>query len=251
MPGKPSLYGGKLTLRSGASKVVSPTLDLIARLSAAHVETIDLFALFSKPSADAHEPYYLARDTHWSPVAAELAAIAVAARIKELHWLDLGEAEYSVRTIGVRRRSDIARMTGTPRIEAAFPAEQVDGRQVFDKTGANYKDDPASPVLVLGDSFLRIYQTDAPTAAGFISHLARALRFPLTSVINDGGASTLVRQELARRPHLLVGKKLVIWEFVERDIRFGMEGWKHVTLPSGPTGRVGQPIVPRLPSPQL
>ena len=43
------------------------------------------------------------------------------------------------------------------------------------------------------------------------------------SIINDGGASTLVRQELHRRPQLLASKKLVIWEFVERELG---ELWK-------------------------
>jgi hypothetical protein len=49
--------------------------------------------------------------------------------------------------------------------------------------------------------------------------------------VNDGGASTLVRQQLSRRPELLRGKRLVIWEFVERDIYYGAEGWKAVPLP--------------------
>ena len=48
--------------------------------------------------------------------------------------------------------------------------------------------------------------------------------------MNDGGASTLVRQELARRPQLLAGKTLVIWEFVERDIGYGTEGWQVLPL---------------------
>jgi hypothetical protein len=55
---------------------------------------------------------------------------------------------------------------------------------------------------------------------------------PLASIVNDGGASTLVRHELSRHWQLLEGKKLVIWEFVERDIRFGTEGWKYVPLPA-------------------
>ena len=59
---------------------------------------------------------------------------------------------------------------------------------------------PESEVLILGDSFLRIYEQDEPGSAGFIAHLARELGQPLTSIVNDGGASTLVRQELARRP---------------------------------------------------
>jgi len=84
--------------------------------------------------------------------------------------------------------------------------------------------------LILGDSFSRIYQTDAPRSAGFISHLAKELNTPLSSIVSDGGASTLVRETLARRSGVLKGKKLVIWEFVERDLRFGAEGWKRISL---------------------
>jgi hypothetical protein len=102
--------------------------------------------------------------------------------------------------------------------------------------GSPYVDDPASECIVMGDSFLRMYETDEPGAAGFIAHLARRLARPLSSLVRDGGGSTIARRELASRPALLVGKRLVIWEFVERDIRFGMEGWKIVPLPP-PSGR--------------
>jgi hypothetical protein len=97
-----------------------------------------------------------------------------------------------------------------------------------------------SEVLVLGDSFLRIFQADAPGAAGFIAHLASRLHQPVTSIVNDGGASTLVRQELYRRPALLKNKKVVIWQFVERDLRFGTEGWQRVPLP--PRSSTGHPL---------
>ena len=84
---------------------------------------------------------------------------------------------------------------------------------------------------VLGDSFLRIYERDEPKVAGFVSHLAYELQTPIASIISDGGASTLVRQELKRKSELLAGKKVVVWEFVERDIRFGLEGWEKSTAP--------------------
>lgn len=54
---------------------------------------------------------------------------------------------------------------------------------------------------------------------------------PVASIVNDGGASTLVRQELYRKPELLKNKKVLIWEFVEHDIRYGAEGWQKVKLP--------------------
>ena len=234
MPGKPSLYGEMLTTRlSGVEKVASPTRPLIAQLRRAGVEVVDLFELFGRHKSPSDHPLYLARDTHWSAAAAELAAAAVAARLKQLGWAREGSKDYDVQQVVVSRRSDIARMTRVPLIEASYPAEKVDARQVREKiTGVIYRDDPAASVLVLGDSFLRIYQTDEPRAAGFIAHLARELRQPVSSLINDGGASTLVRQELARRPQMLHGKRVVLWEFVERDIRFGTEGWKAVPLPS-------------------
>jgi hypothetical protein len=123
-------------------------------------------------------------------------------------------------------------MIGGSQLDYFYPVEDVACLQVAERiTGKLYKDDPLSPVLVLGDSFLRMYQTDEPRSAGFIAHLARELGAPVASIVNDGGASTLVRKELMRRPQLLVSKRVVIWEFVERDLIFGTDGWKNVPLP--------------------
>jgi hypothetical protein len=124
------------------------------------------------------------------------------------------------------------RMLQVPQLERNAVAEKVPCYQVLRRdTLEPYRDDGSSEILVLGDSFLRIYETDEPGAGGFIAHLARELRQPVTSIVNDGGASTLVRQELSRRPAYLANKKVVIWEFVERDIRLGVEGWQRVPLP--------------------
>jgi hypothetical protein len=49
-------------------------------------------------------------------------------------------------------------------------------------------------------------------------------------VFRRAPASTLVRQELARNLDLLKGKRLVIWTFAERDLRFGMQGWQKIAL---------------------
>ncbi|MBW1870953.1 MAG: hypothetical protein JRJ19_02755, partial [Deltaproteobacteria bacterium] len=62
-----------------------------------------------------------------------------------------------------------------------------------------------------------------------IANLAYELQLPLASIVNNGGASTLVRQKLARKIDLLKGKRLIIWEFIERDIRFGLQGWEHIS----------------------
>ncbi len=238
MPGKPSVYPDELTHRAHMHDhdFVSPTRELISSLQTAGVETMDLYETFlslrQQHRLDAVEPYYLAQDTHWSGTAVRIIAHVVARRLLDLGWAQTGSTEYTVNSMYLRRRGDIIRMASVPSLTQTFPAEEVHCFQVFDKETRNlYKDDARSAILLLGDSFFRMYETDEPTSAGFIAHLARELRTPLTSIVNDGGASTLVRQQLSRRSDLLRGKKLVIWEFVERDIRFGTDGWKYVPLP--------------------
>ena len=99
----------------------------------------------------------------------------------------------------------------------------------LNSTESVFKDDfRNSEILILGDSFSRIYQTDSPVNAGWIAHFAKNVNRPVASIVSDGGASTLVREKLARKASVLKGKKLLIWEFVERDLRFGAEGWKDV-----------------------
>ena len=237
-PNKASIYPDMLNARAGRTKqpVNAHTLKIISQLEQAEIEVVNLFKVFSRDRADQSSadstPYYLSQDSHWSPRGAHLAAKAVAKEIFQLDLIEKGTIEYDLKTGTITRQGDVLRMMQVPQIERRFKPEQVHGAQVMRRdTGALYQNDPHSPILILGDSFLRIYEQDEPGSAGFIAHLARELKFPLASIVNDGGASTLVRQQLCRQPARLNGKRLVIWEFVERDIRFGTEGWQQVTLP--------------------
>ena len=237
-PGKPSIYPNMLTRRAVACdpRVHEHTRKVMAGLTAAGVETVDLFEAFARSGATSrpadNASWYLERDTHWTNGGARLAAEIAARKIRSLGLAPAESVRYNAKLVVVHRPGDVLRMLQCPTIEALFESEAVPCEQVVRQDdGKPYRDDPASPVLVLGDSFLRIYERDEPGSAGFIAHLARELSQPLASIVNDGGASTLVRQALADKPALLLNKKLVIWEFVERDIRFGMEGWQEVPLP--------------------
>lgn len=199
-----------IPVKPNAPQMRSAAMELLPRLRSAGVETVDLFA---QPRE------YLKLDTHWTPATAR----AIARFAAPLLRVEPGTAQFTEREIRVDRRGDLAQMLA---IRGSFAPESVAAWQVEGPVN-----DPTSQVLVLGDSFLRIFETDAPRRAGFIAHLAKELHLPVASIVNDGGASTLVRQDLARRSHLLEGKKVVLWEFVERDLRFGAEGWRRVTLP--------------------
>jgi hypothetical protein len=238
VPGKASVYPDRLTQRvaRGDSSLRSPTADVIDSLRRKGVATIDLFSVFRSyretVSEEADESIYLAHDTHWSPRGVRVAAETIADHIQQARWVMVGDVAYEREAVEIRRAGDIVRMMHLADDQQVYLSEKTLCQQIVQQNDSLvYRDDSHSPVLLLGDSFSRIYQRDEPLAAGLVAQLAYEMKMPLSSIVNDGGASTLVRQQLARRPELLKGKKLVIWQFVERDIRFGTEGWKVVAIP--------------------
>jgi len=243
VPNKESVYPERLSCRANFPQglVSADTRSLLDGLKAAGVATVDLGAIFAqaKTQPGRVDPLYLVQDSHWSPAGLSLAAKAVAQRILAERWLPPGQVEYECKPVIDQRTGDILRMLRVPALERRTPPEQVRCEQVIRCDNHKpYQDYPASDILVLGDSFLRIYEKDEPGSAGFIAHLAGELKRPLASIVNDGGASTLVRQELSRRPALLANKRVVLWEFVERDIRLGIEGWQTLKLPEPSVNKV-------------
>jgi hypothetical protein len=243
IPGKPSIYP-EMLWHGIQGNPSSPTLALIDDLKKRGFNVADVFHPLLQAKAAGAPQLYLKRDTHWTPQGMEVAAEALAGRIKELlPDPDTASAvgpndslrtqpRFLVKDTVVERWGDIAEMTKVPKRRQIWSEEPVTASKVTDAaTGKPYKDDPESPILWLGDSFSRIYQTDAPGSAGIIAHVAYKLNRPLASIVNDGGASTVVRQQLARRGELLKDKKLVVWTFVERDLRFGSKGWQVQELP--------------------
>lgn len=239
VPCKASIYPDKLTRRVVDRELSSRTLEVIHDLQSAEVKVVDLFEVFQRAREsrkdDSENSLYLARDTHWSPAGVRIAAEAIALEIANLGLIGPGSVSFRRRAISIERAGDVVQMMRLPNARQFFSTESVRCEQVIEESRPNaHTDDPTSEVLCLGDSFSRIYQTDEPTSAGLIAHLAARLNRPLASIVNDGGASTFVRQQLYRQPKLLAGKKLVVWQFVESDIRFGAEGWKAVALPKQP-----------------
>lgn len=235
VPNKESVYPEQLTRRFPPSSVFTGrhSSRLLNGMRAAGVATVDLWSVFERAKQQDSSTLYLVQDSHWSPRGMEHAARAAAEALIERAWIDRGDDGFTCQPIHTQRQGDVLRMLRSPQLETRTPPEPVLCHQVLQADGQTpYADDPHSRVLVLGDSFLRIYQRDEPGSAGFIAHLARALAQPVTSLVNDGGASTLVRQQLCGQPDLLRGKRVVIWEIVERDIRFGTEGWQCVPLPA-------------------
>lgn len=240
VPNKESIYPELLSSRAasdGEGGVLAiRTRELLERLKSSNVEVIDLFEIFQKARRNGpstNTPLYLAQDTHWSPAGVALAAQAAARRLSSLGWMQQGSSIYMERPVQVRRLGDILRMLQSPALEQSVAPESVTVMQVA-REGTNdlYADQAEAELLVIGDSFMRIFQQDEPGSAGFVAHLAKELKQPLLSLVNDGGGATLVREELSFQPVFLKNKKVVLWEFVERDIGLAVKGWPLVRLPS-------------------
>ena len=276
VPGKPSVYPDQVTRREIGrhQPFQSPTLELLDALRRAGVATVDLFAAFREARSEAgsgaaNERLNLAQDTHWTPRGAQLAAQTVATQLREMNLVPPATKEFRTRQVSVSRWGDILDMMQIPGLGDTFPPQAVVCEQVLDpalgplvpaasdRPGTYRYPGQKASVLVLGDSFSRIYQFPEPQSlgelppnptagrtedsrtkrllpgsAGFISHLALALKSPVDAIVSDGGASTDVRRKLSTNPEILEGKKVVVWEFVERDIALGRQGWEDVPLPA-------------------
>lgn len=231
--GKSSVYPDGLVSTAVDSNppVYAHTQNAIAMLRKNGIEVFDLMEAFRNARMNNSQPgLYLAQDTHWSPAGVHVGAKALAEFLLR-KGVVVGSADYRLKDIPLRRNGDVLKMMDIPLTTRMYPPEVIVCHQVVvGENGQPYKDDPAASILIIGDSFLRIFERDEPKSAGFISHLAYELKQPLTSIVSDGGASTIVRQELARKPELLANKKILIWEVVDRDVRSGTEGWQKVTL---------------------
>ena len=197
------------------------------------IEVIDLFELLSEKRFQNGKEVFLRTDTHWTNETVQEAARATAAKIAEEPWFREWPRPLRCRfeTTNRTARGDLVRMLGLDQKGSAYGNEVQDlDRVVDDATGHPLQDDLFSPVSVLGDSFVNIYEEPglgfgSPDdegqliGAGFASHLAAALGIRLHVVAINGGGSTEVRRAFAALPDNVVrSRKLVVWVLASRDL---------------------------------
>lgn len=218
---------------------------VVEDLTAAGIEVVDLFRLLT--TSPKEEERFLKQDTHWTPAMAEAAAREVALRVASA---GSGGTLLLTRDETVERKSqgDLVGMLDIGEQQQLFPLEGVSLRRVLrEDTGEPLSPDPQSGVVVLGDSFVNIFEDPAlgfgeekepSIGAGFSSHLAAALGQTVHTIAINGGGATGVRQAFAGLPDDQVrAKKTVIWVLSSRDLllaeiparRAGIE-WRSVTF---------------------
>ncbi len=232
IPTKAEVYPEKLSTDAPAMPaVIAPSCaKLVSELRAAGVQSVDLLPTFM---AQRDEGLYMPQDTHWTPRGAELAAALLAERVRQYPWYEAARGAgiaYSTRETEFTRMGDICGML-TDAERLPFRPLQLTARQVVAPDGALYLDDPASPIVMLGDSFTGVFHFEDCKHAGVSAHLARELSMPVDLLMAQGSGPR-IRGQLARRGHDAIdAKKLVIWTVVARDLYNYWAPWQIIPLP--------------------
>jgi alginate O-acetyltransferase complex protein AlgJ len=146
---------------------------------------------------------------------------------------------FSVTTTNITQLGDIGKMLELPAGQTLIRPETVTIERV------TLPAPTAADVLLLGDSFANIYSLAGMgwgDQAGLAEQLSRALGRPVDRIIRNDAGSHATRELLRNEPGRLAGKRMVVWQFAERELAFG--DWKRIELPApiappaGPTDDV-------------
>ncbi len=241
VPARAALEPRSLSRRDASAPLANRSLgEMMAKLSAKGILVFDARPTLSRYARE-HGSAYLATDTHWLPGAMQAVAEDMAGFIEaKVEGLSTA-ASYVAEEEKVRGVGDIARMLTLPAGVEVHAPEEVSVRRIFSARQELWLPDKNAEVLLLGDSFTNIYASEGlgwKSGAGLAEQLAYHLQRPVDLLArNDGGAYVtreMLAAELARGHDRLEAKKVVIWQFAERELALG--DWKPVEL------RLGQPV---------
>lgn len=237
IPVKPSIHGEKLSGNSFLKPPVNQDWEKFLRqLKKSNIAVFDSRPLLLQ-YAQEHGAAFLKTDTHWLPGAMDVVAKQLAEKLKA----DLPTSEspllFNLQQHAIEAEGDVAKMLTLPKKhKSSLQSVTVD--QVVNKESELWQPDTESDILLLGDSFTNIYSTVGlgwGRSGGFAERLSYHLQRPIDLLSrNDSGAFVtreMLGLELARGRDRLQGKKVVIWEFAERELTHG--DWKLIDLTLG------------------
>jgi hypothetical protein len=242
VPPKAVVYPDKLcpAVRPGADGV-PPRLDTAHQafyklLGAKGVEVLDLTGAFLAARAKPGSAMYCKHDTHWSGAACVLAARRIAALVKGRPWAaKIARKAFDTETVTVEISGDLWRdLKGAKPPREKLPLRFVGTK---DATGLTpVEPDPASPVILLGDSHGLVFHlggTMHAKGAGLVDQLAAELGTPIERVAVRGSGATPARISLYRKQRRIQGylanKKLLVWCFSAREFTES-GGWRKVPV---------------------
>jgi acetyltransferase AlgX (SGNH hydrolase-like protein) len=244
VPPKAVIYPEAATDAVPAGKGATPRLDpdhvaFYELLRKEGVKVVDLVPEYLKRKTEKPaEALYCKGDTHWSGHGLEAAATRIIEETNGRPWLkDVKKTKLESEVRDVEMLGDLAgSLNGAKTKKEKLRLRFVGTRAAAGAALEPLIPDPASPVLLLGDSHLLIFHAGGDMhaqGAGLADQLALGLGFPLDVIGVRGSGATPARVDLLRQsradPDYLKGKKLVIWCFTAREFTEA-PAWQKVPL---------------------
>lgn len=211
--------------------------DFLQRLEEEGVLVFDPAPVLHEAKRGSEVSQYLMTDTHWLPGAGESVAAGLRDFIGEHAALpSVPAAGYQSEASEVTNLGDIARLLDLPQGQTLYPEETVPRRQIRTADGSDWQPLRSADILLLGDSFSNIYSLGEMgwgESAGLAAQLSFLLDRPVDALIRNADGAFATREALARElgrgEDRLAGKRLVIFQFAERELAVGE--WKRIDLP--------------------
>ncbi|MFZ2657894.1 MAG: hypothetical protein WAX69_23375 [Victivallales bacterium] len=193
--------------------------------------------LFNRKKSESR-PQYLKTDTHWTPEAMDFVAGELSSMLVNDNLVVNGATAYFRKPAQISNLGDIAMMLKLPETQQIFHKETVTIQRVFQPDGTPWRSEGDSDILFLGDSFINIFslgQMGWGESSGLAEQLSFHLQRPVDTILrNDAGSYAtreLLSSELKKGRDRLNGKKIVIWEFADRELACG--DWKILEMDLG------------------
>lgn len=198
-------------------------LDWLSRVRAAGIDVLDITQLLWREKGDGTDPVYLPADVHWSYRGRAIACDALADHVLPL-LAGIPRMDFSTQPFTVDQEGDMAHWISSGWGATEYPRIHYQCSRVV-RNGAVYVAGDEAPVLILGDSFTAIGNSDG---YGFANELMLRFHIPVQALGVMGDPLDLPRKMLMQRPGALANKKVVIWEFSQR---FLWTEWNKMPLP--------------------
>jgi len=254
VPVKPAIHPDKLSPRVVTTRdaVANPSYaTFLARLHALSVKVFDPTGDLLELARTSGAPAYLESDTHWTPTAMRHVAGRLATFLADHCDLPAQPALTLERFVcTVENDGDLASMLKVGDASGVIPRQCVEIERVLRPGGQPWSPSDEADVLFLGDSFSTVYSSAAMgwgDSAGLVEHTSATLGRPIDCIVRNAGGSYATREALAAelragRRDRLGGKRVVVWQFADRDLAFG--DWRLIDLPQAPSGGHGTALEP-------
>ena len=218
---------------AGYAKATGRFTEALKKQGVDVMDTVPLLTAEAARAASGGDPVYCKTDSHFTPHTTSVLARAIADHLGKV----APDAVRKSATAPVPGKESKITIQGD--LAPDGTKEELAFQSVVKAAGSDEAaaTDPASPVLLLGDSHCLMFHTGGDMLAkggGLADHLGVTLGGVPEVMAVRGSGATAVRVNLYRKarkePTFLAKKKVVIWCFAAREFTQS-DGWKIVPLP--------------------